>query len=148
MCSTGPFKFRWSRRYIHNSSYYHHQLFPLLSYVSVVVCLRCICLFERCTTPLASLYIHIWRFWTSTMLARYILSSVCLRLSQIPQLSFMQYMGLCVFSRPIYLMLIVRIHVLYLVIIIKSEVWPNCQCAGLGHETMVCAVCLSLFLFL
>ena len=63
MCSTGPFKFRWSRRYIHNSSYYHHQLFPLLSYVSVVVCLRCICLFERCTTSLASLYIHIWRCW-------------------------------------------------------------------------------------
>ena len=25
MCLTGPSKFRWSRRYIHKSSYYHHQ---------------------------------------------------------------------------------------------------------------------------
>ena len=44
MVCTGPSKFRWSRWYIHNSSYYHHQigsinLFPL-SYCSVDVCLR------------------------------------------------------------------------------------------------------------
>ena len=26
MCWTGPFKFRWSRRYIQNSSYYLHQI--------------------------------------------------------------------------------------------------------------------------
>ena len=38
------------------------------------------------------------------------------------QLSFMQYMGLCVFSLPISLMIIVRIRVLYVIIIIKSEV--------------------------
>ena len=56
------------------------------------------------------------------MLIRYILSSVCLRLSQFPQLSFMQYTGLCVLSLPIFVM-IVRIGVLYLIIIIKSEVW-------------------------
>ena len=43
-------------------------------------------------------------------------------------------------------MKIVRIRVLYLIIIIKSEVWPICHCLGLGHETMVCAVCLPVFL--
>ena len=26
MCWTGPFKFRWSRGYIYNSSYYHNQI--------------------------------------------------------------------------------------------------------------------------
>ena len=31
-------------------------------------------------------------------------------------------------------------------IIIKSEVCPICQCLGLGHEAMVCAACLSIFL--
>ena len=34
----------------------------------------------------------------------------------------------------------------FLVIIIKSEVWTIIHCLGLGHETMVCAVCLSIFL--
>ena len=57
-----------------------------------------------------------------------------------------QYIGLCVFSRPMYLMIIGRIHVLYLIIIIKSEVWPICQCLLSGHGTMVCAVCLYMFL--
>ena len=66
------------------------------------------------------------------------LSSVCLRLSQFFQLSFIQYMGLCVFSLPIYLMMIVRIRVLYLIIIIKSAVSPLCHCLGLGNETKVC----------
>ena len=36
--------------------------------------------------------------------------------------------------------------VLYLVIIIKPEVWIINHCLGLGHETMVCAVCLTMFL--
>ena len=30
-------------------------------------------------------------------------------------------------------------------VIINSEVWTICLCVGLGHETMVCAVCLSVF---
>ena len=42
-------------------------------------------------------------------------------------------------------MMVVRIQVLYLIIIIKSEVWPICHCLGFGHETMACAVCLSIF---
>ena len=37
------------------------------------------------------------------------------------QLSLMQYMGLCVFCLPISRMMILRIHVLHLIIIIKSK---------------------------
>ena len=33
-----------------------------------------------------------------------------------------------------------------IIIIIKSEVWTITHCLGLGHETMVCSVCLSIFL--
>ena len=100
----------------------------------------------RYNASLLSLCRRIWSYWTSKMLVRYILSSVCLRLSQFSQLSFIQHIGLCVFSLPIDLLMMVRIRILYLVIIIKSEVWPICHCLGLGYETMVCAVCLSIFL--
>ena len=81
------------------------------------------------------------------MFVRYILSRVCLRLGKYSQLSFLQNMGLCVLSLPIFLTMIVRIPVLDLIIIIKSEVWPICHCLVLGHETMVCVVCLSIFLW-
>ena len=33
------------------------------------------------------------------------------------------------------------------IIIIKPEVWIINHCLGLGHETMVCAVCLTMFLW-
>ena len=33
----------------------------------------------------------------------------------------------------------------FLIIIIKSEGWTIVHCLGLGHKTMVCAVCLSIF---
>ena len=69
-----------------------------------------------------------------------LVSSVRLRLCQFSQSSFMLYIRLCVLSSPISVMMIVRIPLLDLVIIIKSEVWPNYHCLGLGHETIVCAV--------
>ena len=55
-------------------------------------------------------------------------------------------MGLCVFDLPISFVMIERIYILCLIIIIKSEVWTIAYCLGLGNETMVCAVCLSIFL--
>ena len=55
--------------------------------------------------------------------------------------------GLCVFSLPISLVRIVRIYVIYLIIIIRSEVGTICHCLRSGNETVVCAVCLSLFLW-
>ena len=54
----------------------------------------------------------------------------------------MQYMGLCVFGLPISLTMIVRISLLYLNIIIKSEVWHICHGLWYDHETMLCAVYL------
>ena len=56
-------------------------------------------------------------------------------------------MGLCVFSltNPLWWL---REYTLCLVIIIKLEVWTIIHCIGLGHETMVCAVCLSIFLWI
>ena len=74
-------------------------------------------------------------------------ANVCLGLSQKCLLSFVQYNGLCVISLPISLMMIVKIRVLYLIIIIESEVRHICPCLGLGNETMVCAVCLLIFLW-
>ena len=38
-----------------------------------------------------------------------------------------------------------RGYILCLIIIIKSEVWNITHCLGLGHETMMCTVCLSIF---
>ena len=43
--------------------------------------------------------------------------------------------------------MIERIYILSKIIIIKSEVWAITHCLGLGHETMVCAVCISIFLY-
>ena len=57
-----------------------------------------------------------------------------------------KYFYLSVFSLPISFVMIERIYIICLIIIIKSEVWTITHCLGLGHETMVCAVCLSIFL--
>ena len=84
------------------------------------------------------------------MPVRYILSSVWVRLSIFSQLSNiqsnLQYVGLCVFSLPTPLVMIEIIYIVCLIITIKSEVWTITHCLGLCHETMVCAVCLSIFL--
>ena len=69
----------------------------------------------------------------------------CVPKCKLSQLSFMQYMGLCVFSLPITLMMIVIIWILYFIINIKSEVRPIYHCLGLGHETMVYTVYLYIF---
>ena len=55
-------------------------------------------LFTEYTISLSSSCRLIWRHWTNKMLVRYMLPGVCLRLKLFSQLSFIQYMGLCVFS--------------------------------------------------
>ena len=57
-------------------------------------------LFADYTISLSSLCRHICRHWTTKMLVRYMLPNVCLRLRQFSQLSFIQYIGLCVCSLP------------------------------------------------
>ena len=44
--------------------------------------------------------------------------------------------------------MIERMYILCLIIIIKSEVWTITHCIGLGHETMVSAACLFMFLLI
>ena len=105
-------------------------------------------LFVQYTISLASLYKLIWRHWTYKMPVRYLLSSVWVRLSIFFPLSIIPYVGLYVFSLPISAVMIEIIYILCLIIIIRSEVWIITHCLGLGHETMVSAVCLSIFLFL
>ena len=46
-------------------------------------------------------------------------------------------------NKYIYICLII---IIIIIIIIKSEVWTIIHCLGLGHETMVCAECLPIFL--
>ena len=62
------------------------------------------------------------------------------------RLSIIQYVGLCVFSLPIFLVMIEIIYILCPIIIIKSKAWTVIHCLGLRHETMVCAVCISIYL--
>ena len=64
------------------------------------------------TISLSSLCKLIWGHWTYEMPVRYILSSVWVRLSILSQLSIIQYMGLCVFSWLISLVMIERIYTL------------------------------------
>ena len=103
-------------------------------------------LFVQYTNSLSSLYKFIWRHWTYKMPVRYIVECVRVRLSIFSPLSIIQYVGLYVFGLPISVVMIERIYILCLIIIIKSEVWSITHCLGLGHETMVSAVCLSIFL--
>ena len=65
-------------------------------------------LFADHIISLSSLCRLTWRHWTNKMLVRYMLSRVCLRLRQLSQSSFIQYMGLCVFCLPNSPVMIVR----------------------------------------
>ena len=66
-------------------------------------------LFVQYTISLSSLYKLIWRHWTYKMPVRYLLSSVWVRLGIFSPSSVIQYVGLCVFSLPIPLLMIERI---------------------------------------
>ena len=90
---------------------------------------------------------HLWGHWICKMPVRYILSNMWVTLSIFPQLYIIQYVGLCAFRWPIAPVMIERIYILCLIIIIKSEKWTITHCLWLGHEWIICAVCLSIFLF-
>ena len=80
--------------------------------------------------------------WTYKMLFGYILLSGYLRRSPFSQSSFMQYTELYTSSLPI---LFWRLWVFHPIIIIRSEICFISHCLELGHETMVCVVCLAMF---
>ena len=124
--------------YIYSSCYYHHQIGSILVDRTH--------LFVQYTISLSSWCKPIWRHWTYKMPVRYVLSSVWVRFSIFSPLSILQYVGLYVLSWTISLVMIERIYILCLIIIVKSEVWTITHWLGLGHETIVPAVCLSIFL--
>ena len=55
--------------------------------------------------------------------------------------------GPCVLSLSISLLMTVRIFVLHLIITIKSEIWITLRLFRVRHGTMLCAVCLAMFLW-
>ena len=58
----------------------------------------------------------------------------------------MLYMGMCVFSLSISLLMIAIMIILHLISIIKWEILHIKHCSALGHETLICAAYLSMFL--
>ena len=103
-------------------------------------------LFVYSTILLSAFWRIILKHWHYIILVPYILLSLCLRLYQFSHLYFMKHTGLWVFSLHISLGIIMRICVLYLVIVIKSEIWIINHCLGLSHEPMVCTDCLACFI--
>ena len=61
--------------------------------------------------------LNLWNDWQIYFVER------VSKINQILSIILTQFMGLCVFNLPNSLTMIVRIHLLYLTIIIKSEVW-------------------------
>ena len=127
--------------------HYYCAVYDECKYLDTFWLADCTRLFVQYTISLSSLCKLIWRHWIYKMPVRYILSSVWVRLSIFSPLSIIQYVGLYIFSLPISLVMIERIYTLCLIIIIKSEVWTITHFLGSGHETMVSAVCLSIFLW-
>ena len=96
---------------IYSANHYHYYIFI---YVSVYILETLGFGFDYCCKILrpGSLLVHcnfiiiisqIYKTVLSpNMLMRYFLSSVCLRLSQFPPLSFVRYIGLCVLSMSIF----------------------------------------------
>ena len=76
----------------------------------------------------------------------YNLSSAWVRLCIFSQLSIIQYVGLCFQFTHFLFDDWENIYVLCLIIIIKSEILTITHCLGLGHETILCAMCASIFL--
>ena len=156
MCSTGPFQLRWFKGYIHSSCYYHHQIgsinlihcyhiFPWLCAWDICYIIYCHLLHIHSgkTGILFSLLLcSLW--WVQIKLpVRYTLSSLWVRLNILSAIHYTIYGAVC-FQFTISLVMIEC--TLCVIIIIESEVWTIIHCLGLGHETMVYTVCLSIFL--
>ena len=77
------------------------------------------------------------------MLEKYMLPRVCVRLRQFSQRSSIKYMVLYVFSLPNSLVMMLTLSYYHH----QIEVWISNHCLGLGHETMVRTVCLTMFLW-
>ena len=156
-----------------SSSNRKYQTFPLL-YISVVVCLRC--LLYHILSLIAYIIQENWEF-ILIIIVQFMMSAnsriryglqivfVCLTLNlwNACQIYFVECVSkighmLLVIHCSIYVAVCFQLTqfprngwesiLLCLIIIIKSEVWTIIHCLGLGHETMVCAVCLFIFIWM
>ena len=93
-------------------TFWENRYFVFITIMQFMMSSDIIRLFVHNTISLSSLCKLIWRHWTYKMPVRCILSSVWVRLSIFSQLSIIQYMGLCVFSLPICLVMIEMIYTL------------------------------------
>ena len=91
------------------------------------------------TTSLSSICRHIWSHWAywTNIPVKYILPSVCLRLSQLPNYHSCN-IRCCVYSAHPFLVIYLWKHMHF---ILSSDVSPICQRLGLGHEALVCFLC-------
>ena len=87
MCWTGPFEFRWLKGYIHNPSYYHHQIGSIhLSHCCHIF--PFLCVWDGCTIIFCHL-LHIYPGNTGTLFPLLMLS-----------LWYLQMIGYIMAGRP------------------------------------------------
>ena len=125
--ATYPLRLRWTRGYICTSSYYHHQIGSNLSHCCHIfrgVCLRWLCI------------IFCRSFYFDPRKAGLLFSPLPSSLWYVLVIRYI--MALWSYS------LVGTLR--HLIIIIEWKICFVCHCLGLGHETMVYAVCLTLFL--
>ena len=114
-------------------TYRENRDFVFITIVQFMLSSNIIRLFVHNTISLSSLCKLIWRHLTYKMPVRYILSSVWVRLSIFSQLSIIQYMGLCVFSLPISLVMIKMIYTL--------SYCPACRTTLIATRFWVVMIC-------
>ena len=176
MCSTGPFQFRWLKGYIYSSCCYHNQIGRINLTHCYHVFRGCVpemfltsynvtyCIYipgkpefffadrDRFLYITASYYYHCTNVSEDIERIKYLSDKFC-RVCKIEIehiLSVIHYtiygaVCLSVYASPLWWS---REYMLCLIIIIiKSKVWTITHCLGIGHEIMVCAVCLFIFLY-
>ena len=182
MFSTDPFQYRWLKRYIYSSCYYHHQIgsihlshcyhiFPWLCVWDDCYIIFCYLLhMHSAKTGNLFLLILCSLWWVQKSGIRFDLKIVLVYLYITPshyhhraslfehielikcpsdivchQFSIIQYTALCVFSLPIPLWWLRECIYLSYHHHHQRGSMKYTHCLGLGHETKVCAVYLSVF---
>ena len=170
MCLTGPLQYRWLKGYIYSSCYHQmgsihlsncYHIFPWLCIwdVCYIIYFHLLHIRSEKTGNLFSLllcssswvqivgYVLVCRSYLFVCTVHHLIIIIAQHyLEPLNQLSIIRYVGLCVFSLPISLVMIDIIYILCLIIIIKSEIWTITHCLGLGHETIVCTMSFYILL--
>ena len=134
---------RFSKKGFTNNKDYWCSVYGICKWSDTLWPVGRVRLFADYTISLSSLCRLIWKHWTTKMLVRYIMPSVCLRLRQFSQLSlYSLYGAVCLqltqFSCDD------RENVYFILLSSSNRKYESLTM--LGHEKMVCAVCLTMFL--